>query len=290
MISKTFLTIPLSFQHQQQPSVVAHQQPSVVAQLREQRLPEKHFRPTPQEPHEDESPSKKPRLITLPPNQQVQHIPVKTLLNSGGGIVAVSKPPIQPVHPGGLLQIAKPILQSGGRVQVNSKTHVPGIPVPSMAGVLTGIKSGPSQALFSLPGKRTEIVPGMPGPSKENISTIPATQSELKNEVKIEIENSKEGGFLRPNSLPLTPGSFKPKKHVMIIGGDTLVSPETPRPRKSYMLQYQNGTAYTTLGFKSSTKVYYTTIFHQQPMYVANKPRISMYSNWRVVSKVILKI
>ena len=75
----------------------------MVAQLREQRLPEKHFRPTPQEPHEDESPSKKPRLITLPPNQQVQHIPVKTLLNSGGGIVAVSKAPIQPVHPGGLL-------------------------------------------------------------------------------------------------------------------------------------------------------------------------------------------
>lgn len=51
------------------------------------------------------------------------------------------------------------------------------------------------------------------------------------------------------------------------------------------MLQYQNGTAYSTLGFKSSTKVYYTTIFHQQPMYVADKPRISMYSNWRVVTK-----
>ena len=71
----------------------------------------------------------------------------------------------------------------------------------------------------------------------------------------------------------------------MLTGGDTLVSPETPRPRKSYMLQYQNGTAYSTLGFKSSARVYYTTIFHQQPMYVANKPGISMYSNWRVVTK-----
>ena len=273
---------------QQQNHIHHHQQqqPSVIAQLREARLPEKHFRPNQELPHEDESPSKKPRLTILPHNQQ---IPVKTLLNSGGGIVTVSKAPIQPVHHGGLLQIAKPILQSGGRVQVANKS-IPGIPVPSMAGLLTGIKNVPSQALFSLPGKRTEIVPGMPGPSKEHVSTIPSSnQNEVvkMDVVKVEADSSKaEGGFLRPNSLPLTPGSFKPKKHVMIIGGDTLVSPETPRPRKSYMLQYQNGTAYTTLGFKSSTKVYYTTIFHQQPMYVANKPRISMYSNWRVVSKV----
>jgi hypothetical protein len=27
----------------------------------------------------------------------------------------------------------------------------------------------------------------------------------------------------------------------------SLISPETPRPRKSYALQYQNGTAYTYL-------------------------------------------
>ena len=294
MCQKSFSGIDLEL-HQREycpariPQQQQQQQPSVVAQLREARLPEKHFRPSQDQPHEDESPSKKPRLTILPHNQ---HIPVKTLLNSGGGIVTVSKAPIQPVHHGGLLQIAKPILQSGGRVQVNNKS-IPGIPVPSMAGVLTGIKNVPSQALFSLPGKRTEIVPGMPGPSTEHVSTIPpaSSQSQIEGKtevVKIEMDTTKEGGFLRPNSLPLTPGSFKLKKHVMIIGGDTLVSPETPRPRKSYMLQYQNGTAYTTLGFKSSTKVYYTTIFHQQPMYVANKPRISMYSNWRVVSKVLI--
>ena len=265
----------------------------------------------------------------------------------------------------GLLQIAKPILhQSGGIVQpisvqntteqssksnqkplqieakaiISTSFAIPGIPIPSMAGVLTGIKSGgQSQALFSLPGKRldqstTSVVtqpatsgnpssasgselksqpslvipsnnqvaaplhiPGIPGPSKDQAgSTIPSSssisnvKSDSKGEIKIEVATKSEADsakFLRPNSLPLTPGTFKTKKHVMLTGGDTLVSPETPRPRKSYMLQYQNGTAYSTLGFKSSTKVYYTTIFHQQPMYVANKPGISMYSNWRVVTK-----
>ena len=60
--------------------------------------------------------------------------------------------------------------------------------------------------------------------------------------------NSEDSKFLRPNSLPLTPGSFKVKKQVMMTSGAaTLVSPETPRPRKSYALQYQNGTAYTYL-------------------------------------------
>ena len=72
----------------------------------------------------------------------------------------------------------------------------------------------------------------------------------------------------------------------MLVSGDTLVSPDTPRPRKSYTLQYQNGTAYTTLGLKCSTNVYYTTIFKQQPMYVVDKQRISMYSNWKMVTKV----
>ncbi len=270
------------------------------------RFAEKHSLPL----EDDPNLSKRPRLTILPQQQQVPV--VKSIMsNTAGGIMTVSKS--IPVNPAGLLQIAKPGLNSGGTATTTlttvpaSSTSIPGIPVPSMAGVLTGIKSIPgTQALFSLPGKRIDLtcekvpneneaklahVPGMPGPSREQGTTV---IHPLKSEVKIEVNSpnlaKEEGKFLRPNSLPLTPGSFKTKKHVMLTAGDTLVSPETPRPRKSYMLQYQNGTAYTTLGFKSSTKVYYTTIFHQQPMYVPNKPRISMYSNWRVVTKVSLDI
>lgn len=297
-----------------------HSNPSVVAQLREARLPERSRKTSSES--DDPSTPKRPKLMFLP--QQ----PTKNLHNNGG-IVTFSKAPIQPLHHQGigLLQIAKPSPhQSGGSTtsiipQTNNTDHnkpqidlkgivssatfsIPGIPVPSMAGILTGLKSNPTQALFSLPGKRGDLtvekveerktvihVPGIPGPSSAQGSTLvkqtssPPAVVGVRDEIKVEIE--KEGKFLRPSSLPLTPGSFKTKKHVMLTAGDTLVSPETPRPRKSYMLQYQNGTAYTTLGLKCSTRVYYTTIFHQQPMYVENKQRISMYSNWRVVAKVL---
>ena len=236
---------------------------------------------------------------------------------------------------GGLLQIARPGLQSGGSASALSITPasaaatssnssidlkniisttaftIPGIPTPSLAGVLTaGIKSGSAGSLFSLPGKRFEMtptsvscdkakpfVPGMPGPSTAQGSTIKTASStnnndenSVKSEIKIEVDDpsktAEAGKFLRPSSLPLTPGSFKQKKYVLNVGaGATLISPETPRPRKSYMLQYQNGTAYTSIGLKCSTRVYYTTIFNKQPTYAANNPRISMYSNWKVVSK-----
>ena len=36
---------------------------------------------------------------------------------------------------------------------------------------------------------------------------------------------------------------------------------------------------------KCSTRVCYCCIFRPQPMYVIHKPRLSMYSNWRVVTK-----
>ena len=36
---------------------------------------------------------------------------------------------------------------------------------------------------------------------------------------------------------------------------------------------------------KCSTRVCYCCIFRLQPMYVMHKPKLSMYSNWRVVSK-----
>jgi hypothetical protein len=96
--------------------------------------------------------------------------------------------------------------------------------------------------------------------------------------------------FLRPTTLPLKPGTFVPKKHHgtgLTPTGTvlSLVSPETPRPRKSYGQLYLNGHAYTYLGLKCSTKAFYCTLNRPQPMYVPQTPehaKLSMYSNWKV--------
>lgn len=91
--------------------------------------------------------------------------------------------------------------------------------------------------------------------------------------------------FLRPSTLPLKPGTFTPKKHHGITPNANtmpLVSPETPRPAKAYGQLYLNGNAYTYLGLKCSTKVFYCTINRPQPTYVPNQHFLSMYSNWQV--------
>lgn len=92
--------------------------------------------------------------------------------------------------------------------------------------------------------------------------------------------------FLRPSTLPLKPGTFTPKKHHGITPNANtmpLVSPETPRPAKAYGQLYLNGNAYTYLGLKCSTKVFYCTINRPQPTYVPNQHFLSMYSNWQVI-------
>ena len=90
----------------------------------------------------------------------------------------------------------------------------------------------------------------------------------------------------RPSSLALPPGALFKKKDVAISGA-TLISPETPRPKKAYQLHYQNGTAYTFLGLKCSTRVFFCSIHKPQPNYVQleKNSRVSMYSNWKVVAK-----
>ncbi|XP_037968333.2 uncharacterized protein LOC105389308 isoform X1 [Plutella xylostella] len=95
--------------------------------------------------------------------------------------------------------------------------------------------------------------------------------------------------FLRPSTLPLKPGTFTPKKHHGITPNANtmpLVSPETPRPSKAYGQLYLNGNAYTYLGLKCSTKVFYCTINRPQPTYVPNQHFLSMYSNWQLFSEM----
>ncbi|XP_054724759.1 LOW QUALITY PROTEIN: uncharacterized protein LOC129235099 [Uloborus diversus] len=82
----------------------------------------------------------------------------------------------------------------------------------------------------------------------------------------------------RPTSL-----SLKEKPFTMV--GSTLISPETPRPKKSCIQLYLNGHAYTYLGLKCSTRSTYCCIYRPQPMFILQEtnPKLSMYSNWQVV-------
>lgn len=196
-------------------------------------------------------------------------------------------------HNGGILTIVH-----GGR-QI---PYVPGIPGPQTV----------------LPSKVTENIVKKeemkkPKETKSTVSSLisvrkPSSSNQIKNvpnEIpKIEISapeievidsrkddvgSNKETGlkFLRPTSLPLRPGSFTPKRLHQGITPTvlSLVSPETPRPKKSYGQLFLNGHAYTYLGLKCSTRSYYCTISRPQPMYVVQSPqypKLSMYSNWKV--------
>lgn len=130
--------------------------------------------------------------------------------------------------------------------------------------------------------------------SKTEVPTKTSTELVVKDK-QLEAKSPKSGGdvakeatnankFLRPTSLPLKPGTFTPKKHHGITPTDNtlpLISPETPRPKKSYGQLYLNGHAYTYLGLKCSTRVFYCTLNRPQPMYVTQQHGLSMYSNWK---------
>jgi hypothetical protein len=119
--------------------------------------------------------------------------------------------------------------------------------------------------------------------------TEKASESSEESKTKAS-SNGSRPKFLRPTTLPLKPGTFVPKKHHgtgLTPTGTvlSLISPETPRPRKSYEQLYLNGHAYTYLGLKCSTRVFFCTLNRPQPMYVPQTPeraKLSMYSNWKV--------
>ncbi|CAD7014746.1 unnamed protein product [Ceratitis capitata] len=99
---------------------------------------------------------------------------------------------------------------------------------------------------------------------------------------------TKKNKFLRPTSLPLKPGTFTPKRHHGITPTANtlpLISPETPRPSKSCVQLYLNGHAYTYLGLKCSTKMFYCTVNCPQASYVAGAQKLSMYSVWKVCAE-----
>lgn len=123
-----------------------------------------------------------------------------------------------------------------------------------------------------------------------SISTITSTTS-TPSVSFTETSDSSNKKFLRPTSLPLKPGTYALKKPSSLasLSGTTLISPETPRPRKSYGQLYLNGHAYTYLGLKCSTRVFFCCLNQPQPMYVpqSTAPRLSMYSTWKVCAPSI---
>lgn len=126
----------------------------------------------------------------------------------------------------------------------------------------------------------------------EPSGSIKDSKIEMTVEVKADISEAKRetscgnARFVRPTSLPLKPGTFVPKK--LLPGAVSvlpLISPETPRPNKSYGQLYIGGNAYTYLGLKCSTRSTFCTLHKSQPTYVPLSPehnKISMYSNWKV--------
>ncbi|CAD6241321.1 GSCOCG00002648001-RA-CDS [Cotesia congregata] len=181
--------------------------------------------------------------------------------------------------------------------------YVPGMPGPH---TLMSDISQPQTDSYKLPvpgaqpldlaspvkvGATTPYVPGIPGP-EDSVKPL-FTPLDLAKDPKVgkqspslerEVEE-KTTKFLRPSSLPLKPGTFTPKRHHGITPTpytQPLISPETPRPRKSYGQLYLNGHAYTYLGLKCSTRVYYCTLNRPQPMYVTQQHHLSMYSNWKI--------
>nr|CAD7571116.1 unnamed protein product [Timema californicum] len=158
---------------------------------------------------------------------------------------------------------------------------------PSSRGNKTSTPSGTTTGIDTMPTLKET-------PEKEKVAKkVPKLSVDTTNESSTEKKNQEDGTvitkFRRPTSLPLKPGTFVPKKTnsngLMSMGMVlSLVSPETPRPKKSYGQLYLNGHAYTYLGLKCSTRAFYCTLNRPQPMYVLQSPEhatLSMYSNWK---------
>lgn len=113
-------------------------------------------------------------------------------------------------------------------------------------------------------------------------------KSKGENESKNDASDDKKTFLMprkRPNTLIIKPQSPSVNKSSLSLIGSTLVSPDTPRPKKSCAQLLLNGSAYTYLNLKVSTKTFFCCIYRPQPMYglQSSNPKLSMYSNWQTV-------
>ncbi|XP_031784113.1 uncharacterized protein LOC103316989 isoform X4 [Nasonia vitripennis] len=228
-------------------------------------------------------------------NPETASIVVRSSLHSGGTMLH------KIINPGSQVNEADSIPTT-----INLSSIAPNISTPSLAPSVSCLSYLKQPAKIFHDGRMIPYVPGIPGPENLSMPLVPV--DELHNESatvsidtnyfkKLEIlkpcssENDiSTTKFLRPSSLPLKPGTFTPKRHHGITPNAhtlALISPETPRPKKSYGQLYLNGHAYTYLGLKCSTKLFYCTLNRPQPMYVRQQDGLSMYSNWKICKEAL---
>ncbi|XP_057377952.1 transcription factor HIVEP2-like [Daphnia carinata] len=227
-------------------------------------------------------------------------IVTKASLNSGGGIVR-----IQPQECRILPVIKTAGLEAGRSVIQSSVPYIPGIPGPYSssgwlpASTVTSITSAQSSSSVVCSSSTSRPIPSItvhpPPPASHQPSGIAPHAEERTDSGFGDEDPPTSSKFLRPNSLSLQPGTFNLKKtnmagldhsgqpNMLCVSGAgmTLISPETPRPRKLFRQLYLNGHAYTYLGLKCSTRVYFCCLSRAQPMYVPHHPKLSMYSQWK---------
>ncbi|CAG0886506.1 unnamed protein product [Cyprideis torosa] len=216
-------------------------------------------------------------------------------LNSGGGVLTFTSSSTTSSSTVHLGAGARTFLSSGPTPIV-----IPGIPGPMSA----------AETLPPMPRRPTSLMTAMASScsstsTKHSTTTIPtaaevsaaavASSSSSPSPMSPPLSSKKfldipsPSSLKRPTSLSLLPPSSKRSKPSLLI------SPDTPRPKKSYELHVLNGNSYTYLGIKSSTHVKFCCLV-PQPMFVTQetltasasdpsgtpKPgKLSMYSNWQ---------
>jgi hypothetical protein len=188
-----------------------------------------------------------------------------TSTNSVSGSETASVVVRSSLHSGGTI-LQKPIVEKiserWNSDHLNLATLAPNISPPSLAPSLDVLHTLETHSFnLRIPESDKEIV-------RATVTTTPCGNK-----------------FIRPNSLSLKPVDFASKCHHGItptFNTLTLISPETPRSKKSYGQLYLNGHAYTYLGLKCSTRLFYCTLNRPQPMYVTQQHGLSMYSNWKI--------
>ena len=240
----------------------------------------------------------------------------KASLNSGGGIVRI-QPQESRISVFPVIKTTTGLETKSGDPARGVIIHQPSLSVPYIPGIPGPYSSSgwlPASTMTSVTVTHTTACTVMVSSSSQSTSRpVPSitvhpppslqpsgigphpeerTDSGFDDEDPSTLASSK---FLRPNSLSLQPGTFNLKKNNMagldhsgqpnmlcVSGvGMTLISPETPRPRKLFRQLYLNGHAYTYLGLKCSTRVYFCCLSRAQPMYVPHHPKLSMYSQWK---------
>ena len=211
------------------------------------------------------------------PGPHSQHLPVSLVMAQS----RLAHPVLTSSSSGHPNHVALPSLNVDTTVPVRSSLNIHNpvvVSVPTLqspARLVTALSGAGQRQMISSPQRKYEFLAstGPESPQKPVSASIisPATRDQKPE---------------RPDSLALSSGPSLKKKDLGMSGA-TLISPETPRPKKAYVLSYQNGTAYTFLGLKCSTRVFFCSSHKPQPNYVQleKNSKVSMYSNWKVVAK-----